>query len=138
MNVIKKRNLSELLSGIKDTPSTKITGICDDSRNIKKGDVFFAFQGDISHGMDYLEIVLEAGAAAIIYELPYANITENNSNIPIIGVDNLNKFKGEIANRWHNNISKKLIPMMMKMFMIRVFKRHVEVLILTLKSIVRI
>ena len=108
MNVIKKRNLSELLSGIKDTPSTKITGICDDSRNIKKGDVFFAFQGDISHGMDYLEIVIEAGAAAIIYELPYANITENNSNIPIIGVDNLNKFKGEIANRWHNNISKKL------------------------------
>ena len=78
MNAIKKRNLSELLSGIKDAPSTKITGICDDSRNIKKGDVFFAFQGDISHGMDYLEIVIEAGAAAIIYELPYANITENN------------------------------------------------------------
>ena len=44
MNAIKKRNLSELLSGIKDAPSTKITGICDDSRNIKKGDVFFAFQ----------------------------------------------------------------------------------------------
>ena len=101
-------NLSELLSGIKDAPPTKISGICDDSQNIKKGDVFFAFQGDISHGMDYLESVIKGGAAAIIYESPYAKITQNKFNIPIIGINNLKIYKGKIANRWHNNISKKL------------------------------
>ena len=39
--------------------------------------------------MDYLESVIKGGAAAIIYESPYAKITQNKYNIPIIVINNL-------------------------------------------------
>ena len=61
-----KINLSELLADIEIAPPISITGISDDSRSIEKGNVFFACKGQSSHGLDFIESVLAAGAIAVI------------------------------------------------------------------------
>ena len=94
----KKLNLRELLSGIKIAPPIELDEICDDSRYLKKGDVFFACQGLNSHGLDFIESAVDSGAVAVIYELPY-EIPKLEYEIPLIGIENLGEKLGEIANR---------------------------------------
>ncbi len=43
-----------------------ISGICDDSRKVKKGDVFICIAGAWCDGHDYIGEVIDKGAAAII------------------------------------------------------------------------
>ena len=62
-----KLNLKELLSGIIDVPPIAFNDICDDSRLVNKGDVFFALKGIESHGCDFIDSVIDSNAAAIIY-----------------------------------------------------------------------
>ena len=96
----KKLNLRELLSGIKIAPPIEFDDICDDSRQLKKGDVFFACQGFKTHGLDFIESVVDSGAVAIIYELPCEK-PKLKCKIPLIGIVNLRDKLGEIANRWY-------------------------------------
>ena len=97
-----KINLSELLSGIAIAPPIPMTGISDDSRNIKKGNIFFACHGETYHGLNFLESVIKNGAIAVIYEKPYDLSQLKNCAIPLIGVENLSEYMGEIANRWYD------------------------------------
>ena len=103
----KKLNLRELLSGIKIAPPIELDEICDDSRYLKKGDVFFACQGLNSHGLDFIESAVDSGAVAVIYELPY-EIPKLEYEIPLIGIENLGEKLGEIANRWYGYPSHSL------------------------------
>ncbi len=103
----KKLNLRELLSGIKTAPPIEFDDICDDSRQLKKGDVFFACQGFKAHGLDFLESVADSGAVAIIYELPCEK-PKLKCKIPLIGIVNLRDKLGEIANRWYGYPSNSL------------------------------
>ena len=103
-----KINLSELLFDITIAPPISITGISDDSRSIKKGNVFFACKGENSHGLDFLESVLMVGAIAIIYEKPYDLSKLKSCTVPLIGIEGLREYMGEIANRWYNFPSKNM------------------------------
>ena len=47
-----------------------ISGICDDSRKVKKGDVFICIAGAWCDGHDYIGEVIDKGAAAIIVSRP--------------------------------------------------------------------
>lgn len=63
--------LSQLFSDL-SLPETLqdvlITGLSSDSRYAEKGDLFFALQGDTSHGLDYVETLRDKGVVAIFYE----------------------------------------------------------------------
>jgi len=90
----KAHNLQDLLIGIVDAPTIKYNNICDDSRNVKKGTVFFALKGLSSDGCDFIESAINSGACAVIYEPPY-DLSNIETSIPIIAVEDL---KLEIAN----------------------------------------
>ena len=90
----KAHNLKDLLYGIKDAPPIKYNNICDDSRYVNKGTVFFAIKGLSSDGCDFIESAINSGACAVIYEPPY-DLSNIETSIPIIAVDDL---KLEIAN----------------------------------------
>ena len=90
----KAHNLKDLLYGITDAPPIKYNNICDDSRYVNKGTVFFAVKGLSSDGCDFIESAINSGACAVIYEPPY-DLSNIETSIPIIAVDDL---KLEIAN----------------------------------------
>src|SRR5258705_8226288 len=47
---------------------TTVTGITDDSRSVRPGDLFVAVRGSERDGHDYLEAAAKAGAAAAIVQ----------------------------------------------------------------------
>ena len=90
----KAHNLKDLLYGITDAPPIRYNNICDDSRYVNKGTVFFAVKGLSSDGCDFIESAINSGACAVVYEPPY-DLSNIETSIPIIAVDDL---KLEIAN----------------------------------------
>jgi UDP-N-acetylmuramyl pentapeptide synthase len=57
-------------------PSVRVTGWSIDSRTLQAGDLFFALKGPNHDGHQYVEQVLNAGAAAAVVEpVPYRGST---------------------------------------------------------------
>ena len=96
--------LDALLQGIADAPAVELTGITDDSRRLKQGDVFFAVQGATSHGLDYVSQAIDAGVVAIVWDASTGSAPD--VAVPMIAVDGLAGRLGEIANRWYDNPSR--------------------------------
>ena len=101
-------NLAELLAGLADAPAIPIRRIASDSRRIGEGDLFLACAGQTSHGLDYLDEARGAGAAAVAYETPANDVTIADSGIPLIAIDELSRYVGDIANRFYGNPSKSV------------------------------
>ncbi len=101
-------NLTDLLTGFADAPPIAVYGVRSDSRKIAEGDLFLACAGEQSHGIDYLEQALAAGAVAVAYEpgLPYVPVAD--TSVPLIPVENLRSRVGEIANRFFGDPSNAL------------------------------
>jgi UDP-N-acetylmuramoyl-L-alanyl-D-glutamate--2,6-diaminopimelate ligase len=106
--VTQSHDLRQLLQGMADAPAIELHGISDDSRTVRKGDAFFALQGDRSHGLDYLEKVLEAGAAAVIWDPQTRVLDKTVDATALIPLEELGGHLGEIANRWYGAPSKAL------------------------------
>ena len=68
MLVNTQMTLAELLRGMADAPEIPITGIADDSRELRTGNVFLACQGANSHGLDYLQQAVAANVAAVAFD----------------------------------------------------------------------
>lgn len=62
-----------LASGYPETDVT-VTGITDDSREVRAGDLYVAVRGYVHDGHDFLEEVTEAGAAAALVETPDSGV----------------------------------------------------------------
>ena len=59
--------LGQLLkSTSKSHRKINIHGICFDSKNVKKGDIFFAIEGNRTSGLKFAEEAISKGAAAIV------------------------------------------------------------------------
>ena len=81
--------LSELFVELelpKELQDIAIHGLSSDSRYAEKGDLFFALQGEQSHGLDYIDALREKKIAAIFYEGQYSILP---SDIPTFQVDNI-------------------------------------------------
>lgn len=61
-----------------------VTGVCVDSRLLKKGELFFALKGERTDGHEYLSQIAAQGASAAVVRRSY---TGNNFNIPLLYVD---------------------------------------------------
>jgi len=93
-------SLADLLRGLADAPDVPVRGIASDSRILQQGDLFLACQGTNSHGIDYIDEAIAAGAAAIAYDAASPKLPRVGLSMPTIAVDNLRKHLGTIANRF--------------------------------------
>lgn len=59
------RLLEGLLDGTARAPAVEITGVASDSRAVAPGNVFLACAGASRHGLEFMDEVIAAGAAAI-------------------------------------------------------------------------
>lgn len=111
MNEIRKRaRLRELLQDLaKVEPAEEdimITGITLDSREVKAGDMFFAYPGTRHDGRDYMQHAVDRGAAAIVYDCK--GIAAPQINVPSYPVSRLQRRIGVIADRFYGNPSTEL------------------------------
>ena len=90
--------LADLLDGMIAAPEIPVTGITDDSRKLRAGNVFLACQGAASHGLDYIEQAVAANVAAIVFDSATGSV--HNAPVPIFAVEGLANRLGLIANRW--------------------------------------
>ncbi len=101
--------LSTLLEGIVTLVSTNdctVTSLTLDSRSAKPGALFFAYQGTVSDGRDYIEAAIKQGATAILADSH--DYTPGHSDTPIILVDDLQNKIGLMAARFYGHPSKEM------------------------------
>lgn len=102
--------LARLLEGITDVsalPEVDIKGLAADSRILCAGDLFLAVAGLRSHGLDFIEQVLQRGAAAVLWE-PADGYSVENLPVPCIAVEGLGQRLGQIADRFYGHPSREL------------------------------
>lgn len=98
--------LSELLSPwMSVIDDCEITGITQDSRKVKPGDLFLAYPGLTVDGRTFIEDVLKQGAAAVLYEpKDWSQLTHPQC----VALHDVMQLKGEIANRFFHEPSKHM------------------------------
>ena len=101
MQELNKKFLMEFIPQLKKFDK-EIKGVCVDSRQVKKGDLFFAYEGISTDGNIYIEQAIQKGAIAIISD----SISDPKKNI--YRHDSLRKDLGLIISNLFNNPSKKL------------------------------
>lgn len=97
--------LTELLAGIVPvalTADVEISGLALDSREVKPGDLFFAYPGTHVDGRKFITQALEKGARIVLAE------GEEALAFPIIAVPQLAQKIGLIAARFYQYPSKKM------------------------------
>ncbi len=100
--------LNVLLDGYARAPELEVTGVEIDSRRVTAGDAFLAVKGIGSHGLQHVELAIERGASAVVWE-PAPGIAEpEDLSVPQIAVAGLSKKVGAIAARFHDEPAKKL------------------------------
>ncbi len=82
---------------------TEITGICFDSRKVKKGDLFVALSGNNIDGCIFLFDAIQHGAAAAIIEGNRKNV-----EVPIVKVHNARAALSEISAKFYDYPSEKI------------------------------
>jgi UDP-N-acetylmuramoyl-L-alanyl-D-glutamate--2,6-diaminopimelate ligase len=100
--------LEDLLSGIEvkarhNWRDAEIKGISTDSRSIKKGELFVAVRGHEADGHDYTGQAENAGAAALVVEIPV------EADIPVVVVENCSAAEASLARVYYEDPSSKVL-----------------------------
>ena len=74
----------------------EITGIVDDSRDVKKGYLFVATKGFNVDHFDYIDLAIKNGAAAVVVD------REVNVDVPVFYVDNINDYYITLCRKFNN------------------------------------
>ena len=102
------KSLAELLSGLANIDvSIDVTGVAIDSREVKLGDLFMAYQGTHVNGVDYIDDAIQAGAAAIAIDED-EEINLQSIPVTVVKVVNLRKQAGIIISRFYDEPSKQM------------------------------
>jgi len=91
---------------VPNLPTTLLNNMQQDSRLIKKGDLFIAAPGINGDGRKFIADAVKNGAAAIIYES--YNFTPPNLSIPCVGIANLAGQLPFLAAKFYDYPSHKL------------------------------
>ena len=84
-----------------------LRGLCQDSRQVESGDLFFALSGSKNSGLNFIDEAVKRGASAIavdkrLYEsIPYPPV-------PLIPLDNLSEILAGLASKFYGNPSERL------------------------------
>ena len=95
-----QKNLKELIS-------PDIVGISDDSRKVKRGEIFVAIKGLTSHGHNFIPEVIRKGVKVIVGEKSSKELNIP-SGISYLRVDNSREALGVLASEFYDNPSEKL------------------------------
>ena len=94
------------LSGVADIA---VTGIAQDSRQVRDNDVFIAVPGAASHGLEYAEQAVRAGASVVLWDTADSRCSELPGSIDggiiCLQVDGLQRKIGEIASRFSGAVT---------------------------------
>ncbi len=85
-------------------PETQISGLTDDSRDVRPGDLFVACRGLNHDGHDFIPQALEKGAIAIVSE----RSVELPEDVGFVLVKNSRDILGEIASSFYDSPSERL------------------------------
>ena len=75
-----------------------VKGICFDSRNVKKNDIFFAIKGKKTSGIKFIEDVIKKKASIIVSN---KNISLHNNNIPVLIKKDVRKSLAEACSNFY-------------------------------------
>ncbi|WP_028387588.1 UDP-N-acetylmuramoyl-L-alanyl-D-glutamate--2,6-diaminopimelate ligase [Legionella fairfieldensis] len=91
-------------------PDCEISGLHNDSRQIKPGFLFFAYPGSGSDGRLFIHQAIAAGAAALLYEPEnWPSTVQLPVHFPCVALPGLARKLGEIASRFYTEPAKKLL-----------------------------
>ncbi len=100
---IQSFDLAKILDGNHIAHNVTITGICTDTRRLKKGNLFFALTGPNFNGHHFIDKAMEKGAvAAVVSEDVGAAIT-------LLKVDNVKQALGDLAAYWRSQFVRPVI-----------------------------
>lgn len=88
------RNFSEVI----------VTGLANDSRKVKPGDLFFAMPGFVTDGNKFIPEAMSLGAKVVVTQSDVSNI----ESLPIIRCKDIKKLMSVVANRFFDFPSTKL------------------------------
>ena len=102
------------ISGDRETP---LAGLSTDSRNIRRGELFWALKGERFDGHDFVSKAIEKGAAGVVIQRGRWNSESRNkacsripgskSQIPlVVEVDDTLKALGDLAGWWRRKIGR--------------------------------
>lgn len=98
-------SLPTLLAGYADAvPNIEVRGLCLDSRQLRRGDVFVALRGEQVDGRLYLSAAAQAGAAAALVE----DALPPEVPLPSIVIPGLREKLGYLVARFYGDPSRKL------------------------------
>ena len=109
--------LSDLLDGIAwidGVPDVAISGVAQDSREVADGYLFFALEGEQSHGLNYFDDVVAAGAVVVLIDArdtrfdAASKMRAENAGVLLITVADLQQNVGLIAARFYAHPSQKM------------------------------
>ena len=90
-------------------PDCDVTGVHNDSRQVRPGYLFFAYPGAISDGRRFIQQAMERGAVAIVYDpenVPSEFVLpEHIACVPLVG---LSKKLAAIASRFYDYPTRAL------------------------------
>lgn len=89
--------------------NVEISGLQQDSRKIKVGDLFLAYPGVLADGRRFISAAISCGAAAVAYDpLNMPNDISLTQSVPMVPVPDLSLQLGVIAKRFYHNPSTHL------------------------------
>ena len=92
---------------VRGNAGIEIRSVCNDSRKVVPGALFVAVKGFASDGHDYINAVVEKGAAAIIYE-DETKVGDVPQNIALVQVKSSRYALAIAAANFYDNPSRKL------------------------------
>ena len=92
---------------VKGNACAEILSVCNDSRKVAPGALFVAVKGFASDGHDYINAVVEKGAAAIIYE-DETKVGDVPQNVALVQVKSSRYALAIAAANFYDNPSRKL------------------------------
>lgn len=117
LKTIKTKSLAELFAvySSQDKESywsqIQVSGINEDSRNIKSGDIFVARNGEHFKGTDYIAKAVANGAVAVLVDQETVkHLAEDVSecSVPLIAIENLSEQIGNIAADVFSNVTEQM------------------------------
>ena len=87
-----------------------IHGLCADSRQVKEGDVFFAYPGSETDSRQFIEQAANAGAAVILAEAGdlASDLALIKTDVPVIQIADLAQHIGVLANGFYQKPSEQM------------------------------
>ena len=83
-----------------------VKGIAFDSRSVKKGDIFFAIEGNKNQGRKFITEALSKGASVIISD---KKLKYSNRKIPLLVVKDVRKKLTEASSKFYRKKPKNII-----------------------------